>query len=877
MINGITADIILLFILLISFLAVFSAFIIALIKKAFGNKLSPSFHYYIWFVFVLRLLFPLMPESNFSVYNLATGIYQNITNPSKSNVIPNEPNTTLKDTVLESSKENTTQYEPSEYMPPKENTTIPMINTGGATDEKTETSLPYVIFIAYLAVAAVSLAMYIIRHQIYKGRIIKSFAAANDGERQLLEQVKAKLNIRAKIQLYKGEESILIGVFSPIMVISDECADSDKAAVMTHELLHYKGKDNFVNSLLILIKCIYWFNPFIHYFIRKMKDDMELLCDIKSIQKLNYRKDEYAMMLFNASNNNKNKKRAKNIPAQATSMSASGKQLIYRLKFISAFRKSSRLISAIAIALVTVLIATTLTNPIMALGNDWAESYAKFLTQEGVYDYTGVTLSDNITASEYAEVVFNAFKSMTLPYETKIKVLSMKNASGILDTVNATLANADKISPDKAVTREQAAYITDTVINHLGFYAEKKGTLSFVPTVLTAEMFENEVLAKMDEGGREIRRLQAFYTKKDLNSPDLTELAKQELLMKYSSFVNVLEQTAIYIFDPNASAREMLEIVSYYNTYTTLTDADIAKMYVEYGIVSTNVNSMYELNPVCLILPYIDTGDISAEDIYIKTTLADESLTKEEYDYMLESYLQTYVLNNYNYYKLKDNVTAAQKKEIAEIVSNRREYSALVTEIIREELGVDYPDTWMLKGNTSDVPEEYWDKYEKFDDEYDIPIVVEQSRFDYMFTLVYKNPQEVPEEEMQKNEQYREKLLGYYELVSYASEHMNVNPEEVTIYKLRDDISEEDLAEIDSFMMFENKGKDKVSIFEINSACEYKDINSISEWSRKSVEKMHLIGFMTGVPNEKFNPNSKLTWGQSAKIINNILCGVIVH
>ncbi|NLY18260.1 MAG: hypothetical protein GX045_04775 [Clostridiaceae bacterium] len=43
---------------------------IVLIKRLFNNKLSANWHYYIWFLLIIRLIMPYTPESSLSIYDL---------------------------------------------------------------------------------------------------------------------------------------------------------------------------------------------------------------------------------------------------------------------------------------------------------------------------------------------------------------------------------------------------------------------------------------------------------------------------------------------------------------------------------------------------------------------------------------------------------------------------------------------------------------------------------------------------------------------------------------------------------------------------------------------------------------------------------------
>lgn len=65
-------------ILLLSAMGSFLVIIIMLIKKLFKDKLSASWHYYIWMLLILRLAIPYSYQSPLSIFNIFTKTLSNI-------------------------------------------------------------------------------------------------------------------------------------------------------------------------------------------------------------------------------------------------------------------------------------------------------------------------------------------------------------------------------------------------------------------------------------------------------------------------------------------------------------------------------------------------------------------------------------------------------------------------------------------------------------------------------------------------------------------------------------------------------------------------------------------------------------------------------
>ncbi|MGO0985105.1 M56 family metallopeptidase [Clostridioides difficile] len=77
--------------------------------------------------------------------------------------------------------------------------------------------------------------------------------------------------------------------------------------IFRHELIHFKNKDLYIKYLMLFLKCIYWFNPFM-YIIDKIIDlDCELYCDERVLKNNSIEdKKEYALIIINIMRKNLN-------------------------------------------------------------------------------------------------------------------------------------------------------------------------------------------------------------------------------------------------------------------------------------------------------------------------------------------------------------------------------------------------------------------------------------------------------------------------------------------------------------------------------------------------------------------------------------------
>ncbi len=108
-----------------------------------------------------------------------------------------------------------------------------------------------------------------------------------------------ELKIKKNIPVYSTaflKSPIIAGLFRPciyvpIHLISDFNA-ADMRYMLLHELQHYRHRDAIAGCLMNLSCVLYWFNPFVWYAIREMRDDREVACDISVLDLLN--ENDYA-------------------------------------------------------------------------------------------------------------------------------------------------------------------------------------------------------------------------------------------------------------------------------------------------------------------------------------------------------------------------------------------------------------------------------------------------------------------------------------------------------------------------------------------------------------------------------------------------------
>jgi bla regulator protein BlaR1 len=81
----------------------------------------------------------------------------------------------------------------------------------------------------------------------------------------------------------------LIGVLRPRVVLPEDFerryTAQEQALVLAHENVHLARRDTLWNALVVLLRCVFWFNPLVHVAASAMRADQELACDATVIDR----------------------------------------------------------------------------------------------------------------------------------------------------------------------------------------------------------------------------------------------------------------------------------------------------------------------------------------------------------------------------------------------------------------------------------------------------------------------------------------------------------------------------------------------------------------------------------------------------------------
>ncbi|WP_234121683.1 M56 family metallopeptidase [Clostridium hydrogenum] len=342
----------------ISIMASITALVIFLVKFLFKNKLSSTWHYYIWILVIVRLLMPYSPKSHISIFNILqfSGIY-------KSTMYNNEKSaSSLSPALGNASSFNTTV---------KNQSSKPIFLKKLPPTETTKNNLNYLInfqtaSIIWIIIAASLYLYFLIVYFSFLAKIKKEDICTDVTIIALLKHCKKVLCIKSNnlqiITSTKINTPTLVGIFKPKIILPKnliyELSSSELKYVILHELIHFKRKDILISWISTALQILHWFNPILLICFKQLKKDCELSCDSTILTHIiideHHNYGETLIKLAQIIS------KPKCIPGTTAIISKS--EIKRRIIMISKFKKKTIIWSAVGIILAAVIACVVLTN-----------------------------------------------------------------------------------------------------------------------------------------------------------------------------------------------------------------------------------------------------------------------------------------------------------------------------------------------------------------------------------------------------------------------------------------------------------------------------------------------------------------------------------
>ncbi len=245
--------------------------IIILTKALLKNKLNATWHYYIWFLLVIRLVIPYAPQTSFSIFNLiprtSLNSIENYVSPSSTDI-----NSSFKDTFFKD------DIQKERVSPNREE-----IDLNRRTVLNNWIGYLHLLWMAgVLAVLIYNLVVYL--NLLKKVNHMPKCTDANIIS--ILDRCRRRADVKKMPDIICCTESkgpSLMGYFKPKIIISPEVlsclSNEDLEHIFLHEMMHIKRKDILANWLMIVVQAVHWFNPIVWYAFSEMRKDREIICD----------------------------------------------------------------------------------------------------------------------------------------------------------------------------------------------------------------------------------------------------------------------------------------------------------------------------------------------------------------------------------------------------------------------------------------------------------------------------------------------------------------------------------------------------------------------------------------------------------------------
>ena len=259
--------------------------ILLIAKWVFRNNLSSRMQYNLWLLLLGLLTVPFMPFRLVSFPQIFSWL-SSVRNSSASHADVGANN------VMDTGLSGTTNW----------------MNDFALSVNKDTLSVTGYILLSIWIVGMLAMMILVIKSSIRLRTIKKSaLPLQNSKVRRLYNKCLNEMKITRNIPVYSTaflKSPIIVGflkpcIYLPIHLISDY-HESDMRYMLLHELQHYRHKDAIANYLMNFAGVLYWFNPFVWFALREMRNDREVACDtsvLKMLEEDDY--EDYGNTLIN--------------------------------------------------------------------------------------------------------------------------------------------------------------------------------------------------------------------------------------------------------------------------------------------------------------------------------------------------------------------------------------------------------------------------------------------------------------------------------------------------------------------------------------------------------------------------------------------------
>lgn len=439
------------------------AIVIILFRILLQNIISSKWKYYLWFIFLARLIILPFPESNISVFtiidnnqNIEERIYENINKSTPINNLDNGKD--LSDST----------YINNTYK-----------NEDNISNKKTyinKDKVESIILSIYFIGVVVCIAYYLIIYKIFSNKMKNNNHNVDKLYIYKLDEIKKKLNINKDINIIYGESSFIYGIKEINLVIVKNLEEVELKSILIHELMHYKYKDLYINWIMILFKSIYWFNPVVHLVFRQMKKDCEKACDERVIESKFINKVDYSKSLLkNALNNHR-------YLIGTTSFSKNRSDIKGRIENMKNIKKKKTTTVIITSFIVLIIGGICLTNPSLAKVDKEDSSNSSENQASQIYSNQSNAHKDLIRKLKTTNKI-EVYHDYHADNVRQIKPVEVKDENIIKNYLNLLSKSVKKSEEDisgASVNNQKLVFYTDNEVIELSYTYDDLYNFGFI-------------------------------------------------------------------------------------------------------------------------------------------------------------------------------------------------------------------------------------------------------------------------------------------------------------------------------------------------------------------------------------------------------------
>ena len=358
------------------------AVLLLIIKALLKDKLPPKWHFSVWSVLGIMILFPAGILSRYTLFNWQT--------------------------VIEFFKLFIKDYSFTRVLFP-----FPII-------KDVPNSLAEWIFFVYFAGVIASLFVYLLSY--IRIRVVLRKGNSPDIETiSTINTIGHKYKIKpCKVVVVANLPSAFIcGIIRPVLVIPEKQLDEK---VILHELFHLKNKDTFWSIAICLLRCLHWCNPLIAYCANLAINDMESRCDQFVLEQLEgEERRDYGRILLSMSN-----ERFAKTPG-STCINNGGKNIRKRIEAIARFKKYPVGMSLVSVCVIIALCSSLVVGvQAVSLPDSHRTDYWSFAKAKSSYCTTYAGAFDTYVKAVMTESI--NYRIMCAPEKIQKELIESDNS-----------------------------------------------------------------------------------------------------------------------------------------------------------------------------------------------------------------------------------------------------------------------------------------------------------------------------------------------------------------------------------------------------------------------------------------------------------------